>query len=89
MQSELNINDKKAIIYLFDVLSANMLSDVEREKYGEEMYMLLNPMDRFLLNKCRKEGKCDVARNLLKRGFSIEEVVQITGLSENDIINMR
>ena len=90
MQSELDINDKKAIIYLFDVLSANMLSDVEREKYGEEMYMLLNPMDRFLENKGRKEGrkegKVDVARNLLERGFSVEEVVEITGLSKKDIL---
>ena len=55
-KSHLDINEKKAIIYLFDVLSANMLNDDERDKYGEEVYMLLNPMDRFLENKGRKEG---------------------------------
>jgi len=61
--------------------------------------MLLNPMDRFLENKGRKEGrmegiedgikkgKRDDARNLLKRGFSIDEVVEITGLSKKDILN--
>jgi len=62
--------------------------------------MLLNPMDRFLLNKGRKEGikegkldtarngKLDTARNLLKRGFSIDEVVEITKLSHEDILNI-
>lgn len=31
-QSNMDINEKKAIIYLFDVLSTNMLDDVEMEK---------------------------------------------------------
>lgn len=81
-QSNMDINEKKAIIYLFDVLSTNMLDDVEMEKYGEVTYMLLNPMDRFLEDKGRKEGKLDDAKILLKKGFSIEEIVEITKLSQ-------
>jgi len=46
-------------------------------------------MDRFLENKGRKEGKVDVARNLLERGFSVEEVIEITGLSKKDILKAK
>ena len=87
-QSNMDITEKKAIIYLFDVLSTNMLDDVEMEKYGEVTYMLLNPMDRFLEDKGRKEGKLDDAKILLKKGFSIEEIVEITKLSQEDIRNL-
>lgn len=87
-QSNMDINEKKAIIYLFDVLSTNMLDDVEMEKYGEVTYMLLNPMDRFLEDKGRKDGKLDDAKILLKKGFSIEEIVEITKLSQEDIRNL-
>lgn len=87
-QSNMDINEKNAIIYLFDVLSTNMLDDVEMEKYGEVTYMLLNPMDRFLEDKGRKDGKLDDAKILLKKGFSIEEIVEITKLSQEDIRNL-
>ena len=68
-----------------DVLSVNMLEDEKVEKYEEETYMLLNPTDRYLL----KKGKCDVAQNLLDEGFSIEQVVKLTGLSKEDILNAK
>lgn len=50
--------------------------------------MLLNPMDRFLEDKGRKDGKLDDAKILLKKGFSIEEIVEITKLSQEDIRNL-
>lgn len=97
--SEMDINEKKAIIYLFDVLSANMLNDEEMEKYEEDTYMLLNPTDRYLERKGRREGKRDgkregkregkrdIAQKLLGKGFSMDEVVEITGLSRDYILN--
>lgn len=51
--------------------------------------MLLNPTDRYLEKKGKREGKLDVARNLLEEGFSIEQVVKLTGLSKEDILNAR
>lgn len=99
--SKMDINQKKAIIYLFDVLSVNMLDDVDEEKYEEETYMLLNPTDRYLLKKGRneglsegkrngkREGKCEVARNLLAEGFSIERIIKLTGLSREDILKVK
>lgn len=66
-----------------------MLDDDEVEKYEEETYMLLNPTDRYLLKKGKLEGKCDVAQNLLKEGFSIEQVAKLTGLSKEDILNAK
>ena len=47
--------------------------------------MMLNPTDRYLI----KKGKRDVARNLLDEGFSIEQVVRLTGLSKEDILNAK
>lgn len=80
--SGMDINDKKAIVYLLNVLSVNMLDEDENDKYQEETYMMLNPTDRYLL----KKGKLDVARNLLAEGFPIEKVVKFTGLSKEDIL---
>ena len=96
-KSKMDINEKKAIIYLLDVLSVNMLDDEKVEKYEEETYMLLNPTDRYLLKKGKSEGKlegkfegkCDVAQNLLDDGFPIEKVVELTGLSKEDILNAK
>ncbi len=45
---DMDINDKKAINYLFEVLSVNMLDEKGTEKYEEETNMLLNPTDRYL-----------------------------------------
>lgn len=91
--SDFDINEKRAIIYLFDVLSSNMLDDREYGQYVEENIMLLNPVERYLKNEGIKEGmekgKLDVARNMLDEGFSIENVVRITGLSKEDILNSK
>ena len=96
-KSKIDINEKKAIIYLLDVLSVNMLDDEKVEKYEEETYMLLNPTDRYLLKKGKSEGKLEgefegkrnVALNLLDDGFPIEKVVELTGLSKEDILNAK
>lgn len=95
--SKMDINEKRAIIYLLNVLSVNMLTEDESIKYGEETYMLLNPMDRYCEAKGRKEGKIEgkiegkmeTAKNMLDDGFPIEKVIQITGLSKNDILNAK
>ena len=96
-----DINEKMAIIYLFDVLSANMLDKREYEKYVEENTMLINPRERYFKNKGIEEGiekgiekgieegKEEIALNLLEEGFPIEKVVKITGLSEKDILKAK
>ena len=89
-----NINEKMAVIYLFDVLSANMLDENEYELYVEENVMILNPVERYMnkkgkeegIEQGKKEGKLEVAGNLLDDGFVIEDVVRITGLSKEDIL---
>ena len=104
-KSKMDLNEKKAIIYLLDVLSVNMLNEDEMEEYEEETYMLLNPTDRYLLKKGKLEGKiegkiegklegkiegkCDVAQNMLDEGFPIEQVVKLTGLSKEDIVKAK
>ncbi len=92
-----DINEKMAAIYLFDVLSANMLDENEYESYVEENVMILNPVERYIDKKSReegkiegkKDGKIDVARNMIAEGFSIDLIVKITGLSEEDILNVK
>jgi predicted transposase/invertase (TIGR01784 family) len=34
-----------------------------------------------------EEGKLETARNMLEKGFPIEDIVDVTGLSEKDILN--
>ena len=80
-----DINEKVAIIYLFDVLSANLLDGEEHERYVERNKMLINPMERYL----RKQAKLEVAKNLIKVGYPIEKIVMVTGLTEEDILNAK
>ncbi len=87
-----------------------MLDENDADRYGEETDMLLNPTDRYLLKKGRKEGikegiiegkkegiikgrkegidegKLDVAYKLMDKGFSIDEVVELTGLAKEFIL---
>lgn len=96
-KEKLDINEKYAIIYLFDVLSANMLDEREHEEYVEENSMLLNPVERYMKNKGIEEGiengiekgKLETAWSMLNHGYPIEKIVEITGLSEELILNSK
>ena len=92
-----DINEKRAIIYLFNVLSINMLNADEHGKYVEENRMILDPIERYFKNqgieegieKGIEEGKLETARNLLSDGVSLEKVVKATGLSEEEILGSK
>ena len=84
---QLNINEKTAIIYLFDVLSANMLDSSQYDEYVEENKMLLNPVERYMKEKGIVEGKLGTARRMLDKGFSLDDVVDVTGLSRDVILD--
>jgi len=79
------------------VLSANMLDENEYKYYVEENVMILNPVERYIDKKSRKEGmekgmrngKLDDAKKMVAEGFSIDVIVRITGLSEEDILNIK
>ena len=47
---------------------------------------MLNPTDRYLLKKGKNEGKLDVAKKLLAKGFQIEEIIELTGLTKEDLL---
>ena len=81
----LSINEKSAVICLFNVLSANML-DKSEYLYVEENIMLLNPVERYMEEKGIEIGKLEVAKNMLDEGFSIDKVVKITGLPKEDTL---
>ena len=52
--------------------------------------MMLNPTDRYLLKKGKNEGKLEgkleVAKKLLAKGFQIEEIIELTGLTKEDLL---
>ena len=52
--------------------------------------MMLNPTDRYLLkkgkNEGKREGKLEVAKKLLAKGFQIEEIIELTGLTKEDLL---
>ena len=90
---EFDINEKKAIIYLFNVLSINMLDNREYGKYVEENSMILDPIERYMRDEAIKQGivkgKLDTAKNMLDEGMSVDLIVRVTGLSEEDILNAK
>ena len=59
--------------------------------------MLINPRERYFKNQGIKEGreegiregKLEIALNLLNNGYSIDEAVKLTGLAEKDILNAK
>ena len=95
--SKMDINEKKAIIHLLDVLSSNMLDDEEHKQYMGENVMLIDPVERYCINKGREEGreegrdegKLEMAKIMFEDGYPIEEVVRISGLPEKDILNAK
>ena len=50
--------------------------------------MLVNPRERYFKNKGIEQGKLETAKNLLKKGFSVDEVVELTGWPKKDILNI-
>ena len=90
---EFDINEKKAIIYLFNVLSINMLDNREYGKYVEENSMILDPIERYMRDEAIKQGivkgKLDTAKNMLDEGMSVDLIVRVTGLSEEEILNAK
>ena len=62
-------------------------------EFGVGNVMILNPVERYIDKKSReegkKDGKLDDARNMIAEGFSIDLIVKITGLSEEDILNVK
>lgn len=50
-------------------------------------------MDDFFIKKYAKEegekkGKKEIAKKLLEKGMEIQEIIEITGLTENEIKNL-
>ena len=64
-----DVNEKKAILYILDVLSANMLNAKERNEYLEETTMLLNPRDEYMKNKGIEEGMKKGEEKGMKKGM--------------------
>ena len=65
----MDINEKRAIIYLLDVLSTNMLNEDEHEQYIGETKMLINPVERYMKNEGIKEGKKEGIKEGKKEGI--------------------
>jgi len=92
---EIEGNEREAIVYIFEILSANMLDKTDRTKFQERTNMMINPRDEYNRNigkeegkiEGKKEGKLEVAKNLLKEGMTIEKISKITGLTEQQIEN--
>ena len=100
----LDINEKEAIIYILDVLSANMLNEKDKKEYLEETKMLINPRDEYMKNEGIKEGinkgkeegkeegkqenKEEIAKKLLNKNMPLKEISEITELTTQEIKNL-
>ena len=62
-------NEKDAIFYIMEVLSANMLDQDDRNRYSEVTTMMLNPRDEYLFQKGKKEGIEEGRKEGFEEGF--------------------
>ena len=46
-------------------------------------------MERIAEKKGKLEGKLEDAEKMLKKGFSVEDIMEITGLSEKEIMAIK
>ncbi|MBQ6099390.1 MAG: hypothetical protein IJL02_05950 [Methanobrevibacter sp.] len=67
-KSEMDINEKTAIVYLLDVLSANMLDETELDNYMEETKMKINPVERYYTKLGKEEGIKEGRQKGIKEG---------------------
>ena len=89
-------NEKEAIIYILDVLSANMLEEKDKNKFMETRDMMINPRDEYITKKAKQEGmkkgrekeRDEVAIALIKKGMSLKEISEVTKLTEKQIENL-
>ena len=59
--------------------------------------MILDPIERYMRDEAIKQGieqgvliaKLDDAKNMLDEGISVDLIVRVTGLSEEDILNVK
>ena len=63
--------------------------------------MILDPIERYMRDEAIKQGieqgieqgvliaKLDTAKNMLDEGISVDLIVRVTGLSEEDILNVK
>ena len=63
--------------------------------------MILHPIERYMRDEAIKQGieqgieqgvliaKLDTAKNMLDEGMSVDLIVRVTGLSEEDILNVK
>ncbi|MBQ9026508.1 MAG: hypothetical protein IJ104_09070, partial [Methanobrevibacter sp.] len=80
-----NPNEKEAMIYILNVLSVNMLDEKEYNEFMEETEMILNPRDRYLINKTNIE----IAKRMLNNNEPINKIQKYTKLSSQEIENIR
>ncbi len=89
-------------VYLqnFDVFNIKELSEEwrielkEEERKRYEKYLVNFIRDKDILNTARvegkiegkNEGKIEIAKKMKQKGKSIEEIIEYTGLSENQIL---
>jgi len=50
--------------------------------------MLLNPTYRYLIKKGRDEIKLDIVKAMLSKGYSVEEIMDITKVSEEYVLSL-
>ena len=76
---------REVVVFLHNQDKKRQITPKKREK------MMINPRDEYLINKGRKEGrkeeKQEVAKKLLDK-IPIEEITEITGLTEKEIKNL-
>jgi predicted transposase/invertase (TIGR01784 family) len=68
-------------------MSAQEVIDLKRDIVTARIDGMLCRAEKAGMEAGISEGKLETARNMLKKGFSIEDILEVTGLSRDDVLN--
>ena len=70
-------------------MSAQEVIDLKRDIVTARIDGMLCRAEKAGMDAGMEAGKLETARNMVKKGYPVEEILDVTGLSENDILNAK
>lgn len=84
-QTETLLHFIDRLLFLDEEETKEFKTIIKQEEYEEVNKMMLTTLQEEILQEERKKEKLDIAINLLKKGYPLEDIPEVTGLSLKEV----